>query len=326
MKILNTSVPKADFWIGGLNPRFPEAGVEIVDAHLAPEEKLVEEVRDADILIGDYTFNTPITARVVNAAKQLKLVQQPSVGYNQIDIAACTKRGIPVANTPGANDIGVAEHTVMLALACLKKLPLFNAATHRGEWLFPARQRIGVFEIDGKTYGLVGMGRTGRETARRLVPFGVKALYYDVVRLTPEEEARYGARFAPLEEILKTADVISIHLPLTTETRGIIDAEKLALMKPTAFLINVGRGELVVESALAEAVRSGKLAGAAADVFSTEPPPKDHPFFGLENMILTPHLAGSTRESGARIMGMALDNIVRILKGEKPLWVLNQKS
>ncbi len=326
MKILNTSVPKVSFWMGGLKPHLSNIEVDIVDAHLAPEEKLIEEIRDADIVIGDYTFNTPITARVIEAAGRLKLIQQPSAGYNEIDVAACTKRGIPVANTPGANDIGVAEHTVMLALACLKKLPLFNAATHRGEWLFPARQRIGVFEIDGKTYGLIGMGRTGRETARRLVPFGVKALYYDLVRLSPEEEEKFQAKFAPLEEILKTADVISVHLPLTSETRGIIDAEKLALMKPSAFLINVGRGELVVESALAEAVRSGKIAGAAADVFSAEPPPKDHPFFGLENMILTPHLAGSTRESGARIIGMAVENIARVLNGGKPRWVLNLKS
>ncbi|MDD5168312.1 MAG: NAD(P)-dependent oxidoreductase, partial [Syntrophales bacterium] len=125
------------------------------------------------------------------------------------------------------------------------------------------------------------------------------------------------------DEVLKQADVVSLHLPLTPETQGIIDATKLALMKPSAILINVGRGPLVDEAALAEAIRSKKLAGAAADVYTQEPPPPDHPYFGLENMILTPHLAGSTLESGLRIMTMAMDNLARVINGEKPLWILN---
>ena len=228
-----------------------------------------------------------------------------------------------MANTPGANDIGVAEHTVMLALACLKKLPLFNAKTHEGEWLFDRRREIGVFEINGKTYGLLGMGRTARAVAERLAPFGVRLLYYDIVRMSAEDEKRYHAAYAPLEEILKTADVVSLHLPLTRETEGIIGASMLALMKPTAVLINVGRGPLVDEAALAEALRSKKLAAAAIDVFSQEPPPRNHPLFGLENVILTPHLAGATLESAVRIINMALDNMGRALRGEKPLWVLN---
>jgi glyoxylate reductase len=323
MKILNTAPMSGAGLKSVIETKVSGISFTVVDVHKFPEDKLAEEIADADILLGDFTGNTPITRPVVKAAKKLKLIQQPSVGYNHIDINACKEFGISVANTPGANDIGVAEHTVMLALACLKNLPLYNTKTHQGEWLFTQAQRTGIFELNGKTYGLMGMGRTARAVAERLVPFGVKLLYYDIIRLSAEDEKKYHAAYASMEEILKTADVVSLHLPLTAETTKIIDAAKLALMKSTAVLINVGRGALVDETALAEALRGKKIAFAAVDVFTEEPPPVNHPLFGLENVILTPHLAGSTRESGMRIMNMALDNLGRVLKGEKPLWVLN---
>jgi phosphoglycerate dehydrogenase-like enzyme len=323
MKILNTAPMSGAGLKSLIETRSPKISFIVVDAHKFPEDKLAVEIADADILLGDYTGSTPITRRVVQAAKKLKLIQQPSVGYNHIDVNACKEFGIPVANTPGANDIGVAEHTIMLALACLKNLPLYNAKTHQGEWLFTQAQRTGIFELDAKIYGLLGMGRTARAVAERLIPFGVKVLYYDIVRLSAEDEKKYHAAYTPMEEILKTADVVSLHLPLTDETTKIIDTANLALMKSTAVLINVGRGALVDEEALAEALRGKKIAFAAVDVFTQEPPPKDHPLFGLENVILTPHLAGSTRESGMRIIGMAMDNLNRVMNGEKPLWVLN---
>lgn len=323
MKILNTA-PMADTTLKSiLESKAGGLTFTIVEAHKIPEDKLAELAGDADMIFGDYTGATPITRRIVQAARNLKLIQQPSVGYNHIDVAACTEFGIPVANTPGANDIGVAEHTIMLALACLKYLPFYNARTHQGEWLFLHAQRTGVFELNGKTYGLLGMGRTARAVAERLEPFGVRLLYYDIVRLSAEEEKKYRASYAPLDEILKTADIVSVHLPLSAATTKIIDASKLALMKPTAVFINVGRGALVDEAALAEAMRAKKIAMAAVDVFVEEPPPAGHPLFGLENVILTPHLAGSTRESGGRIINMSMDNLIRVLKGEKPLHVLN---
>jgi phosphoglycerate dehydrogenase-like enzyme len=324
MKILSTIPLPGELLREPLKTRIPGLDFSIADAHRASEEKLLAEVADADIILGDYTGATLITRRVAAAGKRLKFIQQPSVGYNNIDINACREMNIPVANTPGANDIGVAEHTIMLALACLKKLTYVNSRTHQGEWLFDRRREIGIFEINGRTYGLLGMGRTARAVAERLIPFGVKLIYYDVIRLNPEDENKYQATYMPLDEILKTADVISLHLPLTPETQGIIDTSKLSMMKPSAILINVGRGPLVDEKALAEALRDKKLACAAVDVFSQEPPPKDHPLFGLENAILTPHLAGSTLESGMRIMNMALDNLARVMKREKPLWVLNR--
>lgn len=323
MKIINTA-PLSDAGLKSMiESKVPGLSFNIVEAHKMPEEKLVAEIADAEMVLGDYTGATPITRRMVNAAMKLKLIQQPSVGYNHIDIAACAERGIPVANTPGANDIGVAEHTIMLALACLKNLPFYNSRTHQGEWLFTHAQKTGVFELNEKIYGLLGMGRTARAVAERLAPFGVKLLYYDIVRLSAEDEKKYRARYAPLEDILKTADVVSIHLPLTEATTKIIDAQKLSLMKSTSVLINVGRGALVDEEALAAVLRNKKIAMAAVDVFVEEPPPRNHPLFGLDNAILTPHLAGSTRESGGRILHMAIDNLIRVIKGGKPLWVLN---
>ena len=323
MKILNTA-PLPDEAIKGLvESKAAGLAFTVTNAHKMPEEKLVAQAADADIIFGDYTGGTLITRRVIQAAKKLKLIQQPSVGYNNIDAVACKELRIPLANTPGANAIGVGEHTIMLALACLRNLPFYNAKTHEGEWLFEYAQKIGVFELNGKTYGLLGMGYTARAVAERLAPFGVKLLYYDISRLSAEEEKKYHASYATMDEILKTADVVSIHLPLLEATTKIINAARLALMKPTAVLINVGRGALVDEAALADALRSKKIAMAAVDVFVEEPPPKDHPLFGLENVILTPHLAGSTRESGLRIINMAVDNLIRVLKNEKPLWVLN---
>ncbi len=325
MKILNTTWRPDDFWKAGLEARIPGTRLTFVSMHRSGEEELKAGIADADFVLGDATSATKLTRSVIEASRRLKLIQQPSAGYNQIDLEACSEKGIPVANTPGANDSSVGEHTVMLALACLKKLPFFNAKTHAGQWLFPDSQRIGVFEIKGKTYGLIGMGRTAREVAKRLAPFGVRLLYYDLVRLPARDEAALGAAYAPLEEILSRADVVSVHLPLTAGTRGLMDAGKLGLMKPSAIFINVGRGELVDEAALAVAIRTGKLGAAALDVFSTEPPPADHPLFGLDNVILTPHLAGSTNEARERIVSMAMDNVARVIRGEAPLWVVNPK-
>jgi phosphoglycerate dehydrogenase-like enzyme len=324
MKIVNTAPLSGNGLKSLIETKVTGISFSVFDAHKFSEDKLAAEFADTDIVLGDYTGITPITRAVAKAAKKLKLIQQPSVGYNHIDISACKEFGIPVANTPGANDIGVAEHTIMLALSALKNLPYYNAGTHRGEWLFTEAQRTGIFELNGKTYGLLGMGRTARAVAERLTPFGVKLFYYDIVKLSASDEKKYNAVYSSMEEILKTADVVSIHLPLLPETTKIIDAAKLALMKPSAVLINVGRGALLDEEALAAALREKKIAFAAVDVFAEEPPPPNHPFFGLPNIILTCHLAGSTRESGGRIMNMALENLARVLKGEKPLWLLNE--
>ena len=288
--------------------------VEIVGVHQFPEEKIIDEVRDALIIIGDFTFNTPITRNIVMAAKGTRLIQQPSVGYQHVDIEACKEAGIPVANTGGANDISVAEHTIMMALSLLKKVIYANNETHRGKW---PQLEVGGGELFGRQYGIIGMGRIGREVAKRLVPFGVNIVYYDITPLSKDVEKGLSVSFMDFETILKTSDIISLHLPLTDETKGMIGDGEIALMKPTAILINVGRGELVNEDALANAIKEGKIAGLGIDVFSEEPIRSDNPLIGLENVILTPHIAGVSNEAKGRIIAMAFENIVHVLMGRE---------
>jgi glyoxylate reductase len=175
----------------------------------------------------------------------------------------------------------------------------------------------------GKTFGIVGMGRVGRELAARLAPFGTRTLYYDPIRLPEEDEAQLKVQYKPLEHVLRLADVVSLHVPLTDKTHHLINEEKLALMKFNAVLINVARGECIDEQALAKRIREKKLAGAGIDVFTTEPIVKDHPLFGLDNVVFTPHIAGATAEVRERVIHMAIDNVARVLKGEDPQYVLN---
>ncbi len=322
MKLVNFTPLPGEFLKGILQ----DAGVadlEVVDVHRQPEEKIVEAVAAADVLLGDYTFATPITRNVARAARKARLIQQPSVGYNHIDLEACRQAGLKVANIPGANDVAVAEHTIMMALTLLKQVMMFHRETLKANWLRKnGMLGVAIPELMGKTYGLIGMGRTGKAVAERLVPFGVKLLYYDIKRLTTEEENRYKASYAELAEILKTSDIISLHLPLTPETENLIGQKELEQMKPSAILINVARGELVDEKALAMALRENKIAAAGIDVFRAEPVASDNPLLGLENVLLTPHIAGVTTEATGRIFTLTIANVVKVLKGGEPDYVL----
>lgn len=296
--------------------------VTVVDVSTATEDAVVAAVADADFIIGDFTFRNRITKRVARAAKKVRLIQQPSVGYQHIDVAACKEAGIRVANCAGANTVSVAEHTIMLALALLKKAAIAHNTTSAGEWkqmeLMPA-------EMSGKTWGIVGMGRIGRALAARLAPFGVKIIYSDPIRLDEAEEAQLGLEFAELPGLLRSADIISLHCPLTPETEGLIGAESIATMKQNAVIINVARGEVIDERALAAALRAKKIGGAGIDVFAEEPARPCCPLLGLagENIILSPHIAGVTAESKMRIMGMSMNNLVRVMKGGEPENVIN---
>ncbi len=296
--------------------------IDIVGGNQLPERELAEMVKDADIILGDYSFNTRITRDVARAATKAKLIQQPSVGYQNIDIDACAEMGIPVANTAGANTASVAEHAVMAALCLLKRLVMAHRSTAAGEW---RQMDIGAAELQGKLWGLIGMGRIGKAVAERLIPFGVRMIYCDAVRMEVDDENRYHAAYAGIEDLLKTADIISIHCPLTDETRGMVDTGNLAQMKTTAFIINVARGEIIDEQALALALKEKRLAGAALDVFSEEPVSNQNPLLNLEdvNLILTPHIAGATNESKIRIITAAVKNIVNVLNGSRPDFVVN---
>ncbi len=296
--------------------------LHVLDCHQMPEEKLAGAVADADVIFGDFTLKTRITKNVISAARNLKLIQQPSAGFDHIDVQACRHAGIQVANTPGANDIAVAEHTLMLALACLKKLALVHRQTQQGNWLQYKALELGVCELAGKTYGLLGMGHTARALALRLQAFDVVLKYHSRTPLTAEEEEKYQANYLGLKDLLSQADILSIHLPLTEETRGMVGSKELELMKPGAVLINVARGGIVDEAALARALKNNRLSAAGLDVFEHEPVEGNNPLLGLENVIVTSHVAGATVESGQRIFTMAIKNVIRALQNMAPLHVV----
>ncbi len=297
-------------------------GLEVVDGSGFNPEQIVEAVKDAGYIIGDYTFQRRITREVAQAARRVKLIQQPSVGYQHIDVAACTEFGIKVANTAGANTIAVAEHTVMTALCLLKNIFYAARTTASGEW---RQMEVRPVELFGKTWGFVGFGRIGKAVAERLIPFGPRMIYFDPFRIEAAEEKRYQVIFAGLEDVLRSADVLSLHCPLTKETTGLISRDNIALMKPRAVVINVARGEVIDEPALAEALRGGKLGGAALDVFSAEPIDQTNPLLATaaDNVILSPHVAGVSQEAQGRIITMTISNIVKVMQGQIPESLVN---
>jgi phosphoglycerate dehydrogenase-like enzyme len=302
--------------------RFLPAGTDadVVVVEPRTEDAAVEAVVDADIVIGDYLFEIPLSRRVIERMERCRLIQQPSVGYQQIDVTAAAAQGIAVANVAGANDTAVAEHTVMVAVALMRELPLVDREVRGGEWPQLTRPH---FELAGKTWGIVGFGRIGRKVAQRLQGWEVELLYHDALRAPREVEQSLSIAYAELDDLLARADVVSLHVPLVDSTRALLDAGRLAAMKPSAYLVNVARGEVVDERALIDALRDGRLRGAALDVFGTEPLPRGHPLTELENVILTPHAAGTVMEARIRLLKLTAANVTRVVRGELPIDVVN---
>ena len=288
-----------------------------------PGPGLVEAVRGADVIIGDFTFRLPIDAAVAEAARGCLIIQQPSIGYQHIDLEATRRVGIPVANVGAANAVGVAESTIMFMLVLLKKALYFHAKTARGEWAQQDIFTLGMLEAYGKTLGIVGMGHIGKEVAARAKAFGCRIVYCDPVPLPEEMEGELGAERMELEDLLRVSDIVTLHVPLTPSTKRLIDRERLALMRPDAYLLNLARGEVVDEAALAEALEKGRLAGAGIDVFSQEPVNPDNPLLGSDKVILSPHISGGTDESRVRMIQVTVENVMRVLSGGKPLYVVN---
>jgi phosphoglycerate dehydrogenase-like enzyme len=229
---------------------------------------------------------------------------------------------VPIANNGGANSVAVAEHAVMLILATLKKLAWQHKNCVDGKWRVGDFAETRLYELEGKTVGIVGLGNIGKKVARRVAAFDARVVYYDIVRLSEAEEDALGARFVLLSELLRTADVVTLHVPLTDGTRGLIGARELGLMKPSAILVNTCRGPVVDESALYQALSQRKIGGAGLDVLVDEPPAKDHPLFGLPTVTLTPHSAGPTWENWTARFRNGFDNIERVAAGRRPLWVI----
>ncbi len=254
------------------------------------------------------------------AAPKLKLIQLLSAGYDRADLAAARRARVPIANNGGANAVSVAEHALMLMLAVCRRLPLQHENVRSGRWRGNETPRV--HELRGRTLGIVGLGTIGKKTARLARAFGMTVEYYDVARLGEDAEDALGVRFRLLGEIFRRSDVVSLHVPLNPSTRGLVGARELALLKPTAVLVNTSRGPVVDEAALTAALAEGRIAGAGLDVFDREPPDPDNPLFSLDNVVLTAHLAGPTVESAPARLRNAFDNVERVERGEAPLWVI----
>ncbi|WP_407288760.1 2-hydroxyacid dehydrogenase [Streptomyces sp. BP-8] len=289
-------------------------------AHVTVVETTDEDpaaLRAAHIVI---TGLGPVTAEHLAAAPDLELVQCASHGFDYVDLAAARDRGVPVCTigSSGAEKQNVAEQTFALMLALAKQLVPAHTALVEADWALPRLQRS-LTELSGKTLGIVGLGHIGEEVARRAVAFDMTVVYTGPRPAAPETEARLGgARHLSLDELLRTSDYVTLHAPLTEATRHLLDAERLALLKPTAFVVNTARGALIDQDALADALAAGALAGAGIDVFDPEPPTAALRLLKAPNVVLSPHVAGVTRETLVRIALAAVENVAGHLAG-KPL-------
>jgi D-3-phosphoglycerate dehydrogenase len=274
------------------------------------EDEMVALIGEADILISG---TEPVTQHVLDAAPRLKVISKHGVGYENIDLDAAKARGIPVAIAGGAIADSVADMAMALLLALARHVPQGDASAKRGEW----KRFVGP-ELRGKTLGIVGLGQIGKGLCRRAKGFGMQVVAHDAYE-DRQFASSWGVRYVELDALLGESDFVSLHAPVTPETTHMIDADRLALMKPSAYLINTARGELVDEAALHEALAEGRLAGAASDVFQKEPP-GDNPLLALDNFIATPHSAGQTTEGLRRMGEITAENALRVLRGEAPLY------
>ena len=297
--------------------------VQVGDDGLYDDEALAR-VADADAFV---IGMEPVNEQILAAAPMLKIVQRLGVGYETLDLEATARRAIPACNIEGVNKEAVAEHAMALILTLAKNLHQATAYTREADWASARMLTRRSFELKGKTLGIIGVGNTGTELARRARAFEMEILCNDVRDLDPALVHGLGARVAGKEEILAGADVVSVCTDLNDSTRGMIGAEQLAMMQPHAMLVCCARGGIVDEAALAEALREGRIAGAGIDVFETEPVSADNPLLGLPNCIVTAHVAGVARDTTDRIWEWAHENVrAVVVRGEKARWVRNGVS
>lgn len=280
--------------------------------HESPQ--LLDFISEADFLI---TF-VWITKEMIQAAPKLKLIQSITAGYDKIDVDAAARAGIPVATTTGANAVSVAEHIFAMILALSHQIVYAHNALKEGGWPQLELYKGKCFEISGRTIGLIGFGQIGQAAARIARVFGMEVLYYRRNRLSREEESSLEVSYAPLENLLRQADIVSIQVPRTPQTRDLIGPKELRLMKRSALLINTARGGIVDEEALIDCLAEKRIAGAGLDVFAEEPISPHNPLLHMDNVVLTPHTAGAAWESVRRTLEVSVENILRVASGEKP--------
>src|ERR1043166_1550405 len=272
------------------------------------EQELALRIADADVVV-NLRAHAHFTRAVLSQAPKLKLISIWGTGYEHVDLGECRSRGITVTTTPGANAHAVAEHTVALVLGGLRRLPEMDRGVRAGQW---PRERPA--QLEGKTVGLIGLGAIGSRVAELLKPFGVTLLAWTRTK-DDARAARAGARWVPIETLLRESDVVSLHLRLAPDTVGFLDAKRVAMMKPAALLVNTARGGLVERDALVSALRDGKIS-AALDVFHIEPIPANDPLLSVPNVVMTPHNAGSTAEATEAGLIRAVENVKAFLGGK----------
>ena len=299
------------------------ADVEVYDSEEepAPYDLILEKVRDIDGLL--CLLTDKIDARVIEAGERLKVISNYAVGYDNIDVEAATKRGIYVTNTPGVLTETTADLAWAILMAIARRVVEADKYVRAGRWVhaWGPKMMLGS-DVHGKTLGIVGLGRIGSAVARRAKGFNMRVIYYDVVR-REDLEGELGLEYKPLEELLKEADYITLHVPLTKDTYHLIGERELNMMKPTAYLINTSRGAVIDQRALYRALKERRIAGAALDVFEKEPIDQDDPLLELDNVVLTPHIGSASVETRKKMAMMAAENLVSVLRGVEPPNLVN---
>ena len=306
--------------------KIPEVGIELLkkfcDVDYRDEvpppsrEELLNAVEDVDAIY--CTLNEKIDEEVMDKAGKLKVVGTMSVGVDHIDVDHATSKGIYVVHTPGVLTETVADHAWALLLATARRIVEADKSIRNGEWKIPwAPTMLLGYDVYGKTLGVIGIGRIGSAVARRAKGFNMKVLYYDIVR-REDLERELGIKYAELDELLRESDFVTLHVPLTPETKGLIKERELKLMKRTAILVNTSRGAVVDQKALTRALQEGWIAGAGLDVFEKEPISVDDPLLKLDNVVLTPHIGSASHDTRNKMAEYVAEGIIKVLKGEKP--------
>ena len=302
---------------------------EIADVDVWPDEapppydELVRRAATSDALLTMLT--DPIDTAVLDAGKRLRIVATMAVGYDNIDVAAATERGILVTNTPGVLTETTADLTFALLLAAARRIVEGDRLTRTGGWRSWHPSFLLGHDVYGATLGIVGLGQIGLAVARRARGFGMRILYHTTTR-RPQAEAELGLEFVPLDRLLAESDFVTLHVYLSPQTRHLIGERELALMKPTAILVNAARGQVVDQRALYEALKQRRITAAALDVAAVEPIPPDDPLLTLDNVVLTPHIGSASVATRGRMAEMAVESILTVFRGGMPVHCLNPQS
>lgn len=313
--VITQSVPQAllDQWRSALGPAHQLEVSNSLDV-----AAFARGAHDAVALINLWQR---VDASLLEVVPQVRFIQQLSVGYDHLDVAALERAGVLLAHTPGGNTNAVAEHTILLMLSLLKRFVQAEQATRANTWPTGALQRAGIGDLATATVGLVGFGAIGQAVAERLRPFGPRLLYAARHRVDAATEERLGVSYTSLPELLSSASLISLHVPLTEQTHHLLGTQAFALMRPGTLLVNTARGRLIDEQALRQALTQGTLAGAALDVLEHEID-EGNPFTDLPQVLVTPHIAGISQASVAQITSMGIGNVARFLRGETPAYLV----